>query len=451
MDPAFSGAAQEGVRPSQEEEVADLSCTPCMGEVMGCSDCLPCMAAAWKEIEDGPVIAPNEEDDQLDDPTGAPDGADAEESQASKSLAGPHQPTQREIEEHEVSHLPFRSWCSACVRGRAKSQAHHLVDHKDDEAIPTISVDYGFMGKEGELGAKEVGSSLLPILIVKDRRSKAIWSVPVPAKGTTHPYPARALVNILDSMGYKRVILKSDQEASIKALCEVVKNGWRGEVVPENSPKYESPSNGEVERAVQEIQGIATTFKEAVEQRIGTSLAKELPILAWIILYAGVVYRLFHKGAPHDGKTPYQRLKGKQWKAPLPPFGEVIEYRRKTPKKYDAKWQKGLYIGLREQSGEKIVSSADGQKTFVVQSIRRKPPAERWDGDMLKAVVGVPWCPNPERGDRLDLPSPIVLPAKNPTVPHVPTTGRKVEDKPRAYYIKPADLEAYGFGTLRIW
>ena len=196
MDPAFSGAAQEGVRPCQEEEVADLSCTPCMGEVMGCSDCPPCMAAAWKEIEDGPVIAPNEEDDQLDDPTGAPDGADAEESQASKSLAGPHQPTQREIEEHEVSHLPFRSWCSACVRGRAKSQAHHLVDHKDDEAIPTVSVDYGFMGKEGELGAREVGSSLLPILIVKDRRSKAIWSVPVPAKGTTHPYPARALVNI---------------------------------------------------------------------------------------------------------------------------------------------------------------------------------------------------------------------------------------------------------------
>ena len=139
------------------------------------------------------------------------------------------------------------------------------------------------MGKEGELGAKEIGSGLLPILIVKDRRSKAIWSVPVPAKGTTHPYPARALVNILDSMGYKRVILKSDQEASIKALCEVVKNGWRGEVVPENSPKYESPSNGEVERAVQEIQGLATTFKEAVEQRIGTSLAKELPILAWII------------------------------------------------------------------------------------------------------------------------------------------------------------------------
>ena len=48
-------------------------------------------------------------------------------------------------------------------------------------------------------------------------------------------------------MGYKRVILKSDQEPSIVALCDAVKNGWHGEIVPEASPKGESKSNGEVE------------------------------------------------------------------------------------------------------------------------------------------------------------------------------------------------------------
>ena len=57
----------------------------------------------------------------------------------------------------------------------------------------------------------------------------------------------------LDVMGYKRVILKSDQEPSIVALCDAVKNGWHGEVVPEASPKDESKRNGEVERAVQSV------------------------------------------------------------------------------------------------------------------------------------------------------------------------------------------------------
>ena len=40
----------------------------------------------------------------------------------------------------------------------------------------------------------------------------------------------------LDFMGYKRVILKSDQERSIVALCDAVKNGWHGEITPEESP-----------------------------------------------------------------------------------------------------------------------------------------------------------------------------------------------------------------------
>ena len=27
-------------------------------------------------------------------------------------------PTKKEVEEHEVTHLPYRNWCWACVQGR---------------------------------------------------------------------------------------------------------------------------------------------------------------------------------------------------------------------------------------------------------------------------------------------------------------------------------------------
>ena len=48
----------------------------------------------------------------------------------------------------------------------------------------------------------------------------------------------------LDFMGYRRVILKSDQEPSIVALCDAVKYGWHGEIVLEASPNGESTGSG---------------------------------------------------------------------------------------------------------------------------------------------------------------------------------------------------------------
>ena len=92
-------------------------------------------------------------------------------------------------------------------------------------------------------------------------------------KGVTHPYPARALMADLDFLVvYKRVILKSDQEPSIVALCDALKNGWHGEIVPEASPKGETKSNGEVERAVQSVHGLPRTHKDFLEQQSGITL-----------------------------------------------------------------------------------------------------------------------------------------------------------------------------------
>lgn len=46
---------------------------------------------------------------------------EAEEGRAAKPLRLPCLPSPKEIEAHSVSHIPFRAWCSHCVRGRGKS------------------------------------------------------------------------------------------------------------------------------------------------------------------------------------------------------------------------------------------------------------------------------------------------------------------------------------------
>ena len=112
-------------------------------------------------------------------------------------------------------------------------------------------MDYGFFGSEGDGGA----DSGHPILICKDRISKKRASIPVPSKGTQHPYPVKAVVKFLNGLGYKKVFLKSDQEPSIVALCKAIKMNWDGELIPKHSPKGVSKSNGEVEREFRQFKG----------------------------------------------------------------------------------------------------------------------------------------------------------------------------------------------------
>ena len=122
----------------------------------------------------------------------------AQEAEELKSVPAPVLPSKEEVEAHNVSHLPFRSWCSACVRDRGLSLGHHKVDAKTKEAgqMPAVSVDYGFSGQP-----EDRAHDTFPVLIVRDCKRKGIWSHPVPSNGVVHPYPARALMADLDFIG----------------------------------------------------------------------------------------------------------------------------------------------------------------------------------------------------------------------------------------------------------
>ena len=50
-----------------------------------------------------------------------PEQAAEAEGVAARALPAPPQPTPEMVASHNVSHIPFRSWCAHCVRGRGKS------------------------------------------------------------------------------------------------------------------------------------------------------------------------------------------------------------------------------------------------------------------------------------------------------------------------------------------
>ena len=77
----------------------------------------------------------------------------------------PSLPKAEEVEEHNVTHLPFRSWCPHCVKGKAKGKKHESSKEKSE--IAQVSIDYMFMSSSQE-GSEEKG---MPILVTKDRDS----------------------------------------------------------------------------------------------------------------------------------------------------------------------------------------------------------------------------------------------------------------------------------------
>ena len=52
------------------------------------------------------------------------EGNVVEEGQVAKLLRQPYEPTAQERAEHEKTHIPYRPWCSHCVRGKGRNLWH---------------------------------------------------------------------------------------------------------------------------------------------------------------------------------------------------------------------------------------------------------------------------------------------------------------------------------------
>ena len=185
----------------------------------------------------------------------------------------------------------------------------------------------------------------------------------------------------------------------------------------------ESKSNGEVERAVQSVQGLAS------------------PLRARLVEHCSNLLLLFHKGEPHDGHTAYMRLKSKPWRIEMPSFGEYVDFRRRH--KLESRWSRGVFVGVRVKATECIVMDETG--TYVVQSVRRVPEEQRYDNKLLRNVRGTPWELNP--GDvSTDLPEPMLIIRQLLDVEPTPTRVYNSDiNATRNVYIRKTDLERFGY------
>ena len=193
----------------------------------------------------------------------APEEKTFEEGRIIKGQKRIVKPGREEWDNHMRVHIPYRKWCPCCVGGKRKDGIHGKGedDLKEEEEVPVISFDYMKMTSEE---GKEQEIDTMPILASVERGVKWLSANVVPEKGV-EGYAVQAAGREIDLAGLRRVIVKSDQEPALKELLRVVKmeRSEDIELQPEESPVGESKSNGEIERAIQTVQGQGRIFTSA--------------------------------------------------------------------------------------------------------------------------------------------------------------------------------------------
>ena len=129
---------------------------------------------------------------------------------------------------------------------------------------------------------------------------------------------------LFKDLGFRRIILKCENEPSTKALQDAVIHACVGaEVIPQGPPEGDHMANGRVDMAVREVKRQCGTLRVSAEQNTSARTADDSPLLSWLPRFAAQVMNKMRIGK--DGKT-----------------SEIEENWSKMQKANDAIWRESL-------------------------------------------------------------------------------------------------------------
>ena len=329
---------------------------------------------------------------------GNAEDAIGEEGEVPRVLRDPGMPSLAARRLHNINHLPFRSWCDHCVRGRGRDRQHRKLCgayNGDAAEIPRVVMDYGFItATVGDDNGKEG----IKCLVLKETMAGSLWAYAVKHKGVVaEPWVTRQIMHDLDTVGIsnERFVAKSDQEASISAIvAELARLRKDKGTSIEESQVGDSNSNARAEVAVQEFKGMFRTLRSALDGNIGSPVAINHAIIPWLVRHAAATVTRYQVRA--DGRTAFQRIKGYKGIMPVCEFAEMVHFRQQKANKlpgYEDRWQDGLWLGYDLRSGENIVGTSTG--VYRTGATRRKSEDHRWSRTMMDSLVGDPEIPVP--------------------------------------------------------
>ena len=295
--------------------------------------------------EEDPAAPEDAVEDAGEDTRRAPEGApehetehDAEEeSQQPRGFRDPGMPTAAQVAEHNLSHIPARPWCAACVRGKGKDKhSLRLAGAYSENQVPRVRLDYCFLtenvetaqAEHGQEEATRAGASLT-VLVMQESQCRSVWAYAVEHKGSSEAWVVDQIAEDLETIGLRndRIIIKSDQETSANDIAREVSKcrATTYGTALENSAVGDSNSNGTVERAIQDVEGQCRTMRSALEERLAVPVKIDSPVVPWLIRHAAVL--ITRCRVRPSGRTSFEMMKGRRSNGKLAEFGEVMHFK----------------------------------------------------------------------------------------------------------------------------
>ena len=326
-------------------------------------------------------------------------------------------PGEEEQARHAVTHLPFQSWCSICVKAKSREdKSSQSTDFdKEDTGIPSIQMDWSFLGKD------------CPALCMLDTRTRFCNVFPTTTKGA-YRQAAEAAVRFSLDLGYLQdVNFIMDSEPATLSLLDLVLEIRRSMGYPGTKimgKPYHKGRTARVERQIQTMKHQAMALVMHVEEAIGMTLEETHVLRAWALVHSCFLLNRFHDHRALRG-TPFEIVYGKKYDGKLMPFGEFCFGLKKPSKqKGVSTWTGGIWVG-KDQNDMNIIVTPTGQ--FASRSVRRC--ATPWRKDVINALVCSPWLKQkgPKTPAGLGTPLPVIMEAGG--YRRDPREGEQVRDQ----------------------
>ena len=137
---------------------------------------------------------------------------------------------------------------------------------------------------------------------------------------------------------------------------------------------------------IKELKRRIRANKAMVESKLGMTLDSDDPALAFLPSYCADQMSRHRVGK--DGRTPLQKLTGRQWQRHSVRFAEKILIKtlgsagRKND--FSQRMIPGHYVGHHNRHGSVLVLTETGLQ--IGSGFRRLPPEEQWDKDLKEAA-----------------------------------------------------------------
>ena len=230
------------------------------------------------------------------------------------------EPTMEEKKQHELTHLPYEAWCTACLKHRARQDQHRRTGKAHEQGCPTISFDFcyvkasgsGAVGGEEEDGAQaglEVERGAL-LMVAVCSQTGYLLALPVKSKNQmsliTHE-----LLAFTQILGHEEVQYYSDNEPTLRQILKLLVTARSAiglKTTMRTTKIYDSAGNGLVENAIQRIRSLAATLMENLTEQIELRFQSQHPIWSWACRHSAWLINRFQ---PFHGSTSFELAHGR--------------------------------------------------------------------------------------------------------------------------------------------